>query len=164
MCSAKVTCDFCGVEGDFLKDSFNQVVLAFEAGSNWNGDLAIACKECDEKYQRGTIEKTQDGREGLSKETRESVAAAFEYANEDPLFGAYLFKPKLPEGDRWVVEERLRKLEHEDKKQREEEFKKRTGMTFAEYKTYCFQQRRNSDDPCVRAFAILFGDRKWSTE
>jgi hypothetical protein len=129
-----VQCEFCEVLGQFFADNFQQVVLQFEKGQDWNGDLANACGSCARSYRVGRILETVDHRMGLTPKMRELVAIAFRFSNDDPLFKVFLMgKQKFGEGQRWVNVDEVRSREKREREEFEQNFFERNGVTLAEW-------------------------------
>lgn len=131
---AVVSCEFCGAEGRFVADGFEQVIIRFERNTDWNGDFANACSDCARSYRSGRSLQTLDGRIGVTPGERRRVALCYFHANDDPLFKVYLLgKPHYGEGARWIETDRAREYEKKLKQQLEEEFFERHGKTIKEW-------------------------------
>jgi hypothetical protein len=138
------TCEFCGEGFSFLRGEGEQVVLRVEGHQDYDGDLAMACNGCSQRYKMGEIHYThkEHGDRPGNFERVVLLSEIFEVSDRDPLFGVFLLgKQKFGEGRRWVESDRVREQNKKIKKDFEEAFLKAHGVT---YKEWSSQQQRKS--------------------
>jgi len=155
-----VACEFCERKGDFFEEGFEQVVIRYEAGYDWTGELAFACKSCAKKFRNGELFVTKAGEELQPAEERAAVVLAWQYANDEPSTGE-MWKKKYSEGTRWVKDSERVQREAEERRRLNALLLERTGMTLHQLKRKRFLEARYGSDPFLRFFAYLFGGRNY---